>query len=121
LTTKLSAVALFGHGDKFIEGHIEAWCVAKIIRLVGPLGKPINRHPYKEEFELAEKLAVMDRPGGYMKVITRVNWREELQHIPDPPVPSDLLDFIESLLIISPDERPTALEALQHPYLQSIA
>jgi serine/threonine protein kinase len=111
---------LFGYGDKSIEGHTEAWCIAKFIRLVGPLSIPINCQTYKEEFELAEQLAVMDRPGGYMKVITRVNWRKELQHIPDPPVPSDLLDFIESLLAIDPDKRPTAAEALWHPYLQPI-
>jgi serine/threonine protein kinase len=111
---------LFGYGDKSIEGHTEAWCIAKFIRLVGPLSTPINCQTYKEEFELAEQLAVMDRPGGYMKVITRVNWRKELQHIPDPPVPSDLLDFIESLLAIDPDKRPTAAEALWHPYLQPI-
>lgn len=117
MTTKLSAIALFGAGDKIIEGHTEAWCIAKIIRLVGPLGKPIECHSYKEEFELAEKLAVMEHPGGRMKVITRINWREELQHIPDPPVPSDLLDFIEYLLIIDPDRRPTASEALLYPYV----
>lgn len=62
----------------------------------------------------------MDHPLGSMKLTTRGNWREELQHIPDPPVSPDLLDFIESLLIINPDKRPTASDALLHPYLQSI-
>ncbi|KAH8707035.1 kinase-like domain-containing protein [Phaeosphaeriaceae sp. PMI808] len=117
LTTKLSPLGLFGTGDKIIEGHTEAWCIAKIICLVGPLGPPVNCQ-YKEEFEFAEKLAVMDHSSGNMKLIDRLNWREELQHIPDPPVPSDLLDFIESLLVIDPDKRPTASEALLHPYLQ---
>lgn len=63
----------------------------------------------------------MDHPLGPMKLIDRGNWRKELQDIPDPPVPQDLLDFIESLLIIDPDKRPTASDALRHPYLQSVA
>ncbi|KAH7388831.1 kinase-like domain-containing protein [Pyrenochaeta sp. MPI-SDFR-AT-0127] len=117
LTTKLSPLGLFGTGDKIIEGHAEAWCIAKIMRLVGPLGPPVNCQ-YKEEFDLAEKLAVMDHASGKMKLIDRRNWREELQDIPDPPVPSELLDFIESLLVINPDKRPSASEALLHPYLQ---
>jgi len=121
LTTQLSPLALFGAGDKTIEGQTEAWCIAKIIRLVGPLGQPVDCRTYKEEFELAKQLAVMDHPLGSMKLITRGNWREELQHIPDPPVSPDLLDFIESLLIIDPDKRPTASDALLHPYLKSIA
>ncbi|KAF2125384.1 kinase-like protein [Dothidotthia symphoricarpi CBS 119687] len=120
LTTKLSPLGLFGTGDKIIEGHAEAWCIAKIICLVGPLGLPVNRQ-FKEEFEFAAKLAVMNHPSGIMKLIDRLNWREELQHIPDPPVPSDVMDFIESLLVIDPEKRPTASDALLHPYLQPTA
>ena len=51
----------------------------------------------------------------------RGNWRKELEYFPDPPIPQDLLDFIEYLLIVDPDKRSTALEALQHPYLESVA
>lgn len=61
----------------------------------------------------------MDHPLGPMKLIDRGNWRKELQDIPDPPVPQDLLDFIESLLIIEPDKRPMASDSLRHPYLRS--
>lgn len=120
MTTQSSPLPLFGPSDKTTEGHTEAWCIAKIICLVGPLGQPVDCQTYEEEFELAEQLAAMDHPLGPMKLITRGNWREELQHIPDPPVSPDLLDFIESLLVIDPDQRPTASDALLHPYLQSI-
>lgn len=60
----------------------------------------------------------MGYPCSNTKLIDRLNWREELQHIPDPPVPSNVLDFIESLLVFDPDKRPTASEAFLHPYLQ---
>ena len=63
----------------------------------------------------------MDHPLGHMKLIDRGNRRKELQDIPDPPGPHDLLCFIESLLIIDPDERPTASDVLRHPYLQAVA
>jgi serine/threonine protein kinase len=48
-----------------------------------------------------------------MKLIDRGTWRKELQDIPDPPVSQDLSDFIEYLLIIDPDKRPTASEVLR--------
>lgn len=58
-------------------------------------------------------------PAGRMKLITRVHWRKELEDIPDPPVPSGLLDFIESILVMDPERRPSAAELLVHPYLRS--
>ncbi|KAF2126202.1 kinase-like protein [Dothidotthia symphoricarpi CBS 119687] len=111
LTTKASPLGLFGDANKVIDGHTEAY----------PLGQPIDCQTYKNEFKLAEQLAVMDHPLSPIKLITKGNWREELQHIPDPSVSPDLLDFIESLLVIDPDKRPLASEALLHPYLQYVA
>ena len=115
-------MGLFGPGDKLIEGHIEAYCIAKMMLLAGPLNREAVREPYKEEFELAEQLVDMDYKPGVSKLISmRGNWRKELEYFPDPPIPQDLLDFIEYLLIVDPDKRSTALEALQHPYLESVA
>jgi serine/threonine protein kinase len=45
---------------------------------------------------------------------------QELEKLPGPKVSSELLDFIESLLVIDHTKRPTALEALRHSYLQSL-
>ncbi|KAI8939248.1 hypothetical protein NX059_005074 [Plenodomus lindquistii] len=118
LTTNLAPLMLFGAMDKRIEGQTEAWCIAKIMRLVGPIERPTEPEAYRQEFELAEQLELMDHSLGHIKLITRDHWREELEDIPDPPVPEDLLDFIETLLIIDPDKRPTAAQALTHPYLQ---
>jgi serine/threonine protein kinase len=92
-----------------------------MILLTGPLNREAVREPYKEEFQLAERLVDIDHTAGYSKLIQkRSGWRKELEFFPDPPMPQDLLDFIEYLLIIDPDKRPTAPEALQHPYLQSL-
>ena len=122
LTYKFSPLGLFGPGDKLIEGHTEAYCIAKMILLVGPLNREAVREPYRGEFELAERLVDMDHTAGYSKLIQkRSGWRKELEFFPDPPMPQDLLEFIESLLILDPGKRPTASEALRHPYLQSLA
>ncbi|KAF2848285.1 NAD(P)-binding protein [Plenodomus tracheiphilus IPT5] len=117
LTTKLAPLMLFGEMDKRIDGQVEAWCIAKIMRLAGPIKHPTDS-VYQQEFELAEQLEIMDHPLGHIKLITRDHWREELEDIPDPPVSSDLLDFIETLLVIDPNRRPTAVQALMHPYLK---
>ncbi|KAF2006447.1 kinase-like protein [Amniculicola lignicola CBS 123094] len=119
LARQLSPHPLFGPSDKIIEGFTEAWCIAKIIRLLGPLRQPVDCQPYREEFELAEQLAVMENPHNGTRLIKGGTLREELQRLPEPSVSPKLLDFIESLLVVDHSKRPTASEALQHPYLQS--
>jgi len=119
LAHRLSPQTIFGARDKIIEGFAEAWCIAKIIRLLGPVGQPVDSEAYREEFELAEQLAVMENPHNGTDLIRIGTLREELQRLSDPPVSPQLLDFIEFLLVTDHSKRPTALEALQHPYLQS--
>lgn len=108
--------SLFGTSDKIIEGNTEAWCIAKLLKLVGPLGPCVDHQPYNDEFELAEQLEVMEFPeiGKLIKVGT---WREELERISDPCVSRELLDFIEYLLVVDMEKRPTASDALEHPYV----
>lgn len=119
LARRLSPQPIFGPSDKIIEGFTEAWCIAKIIHLLGPLGQPVDCQAYKEEFELAEQLAVMDNPHDGTMLMKGGTLREELQRLSDPSVSPQLLDFIESLLVVDHSKRPTASEALQHPYPQS--
>lgn len=52
--------------------------------------------------------------GRLIKVGT---WREELEFLSDPPISVELLDFIEYLLVVDMVKRPTAWNALQHPYI----
>ncbi len=46
--------------------------------------------------------------------------RQELERLPGPKVSPELLDLLEYLLVVDDTKRPTALEALQHPYLEAL-
>ena len=59
----------------------------------------------------------IDGPVPYIDVGTL---RQELESLSGPKVDPELLDFIDSLLIADHTKRPTAAEALEHPYLPSI-
>lgn len=54
-----------------------------------------------------------------MRFITVGTVRQELEKIEG--VPQDLIEFIEYLLVIDHTKRPTAREALGHPYLADVA
>lgn len=104
-----------------VEGLTEAWCVAKIRRLVGPLGPPVNPE-YEDDFWVGEHLETTtfmhpdtNLETQFIKVGTL---RQELERLPGPRVSSELIDFIEYLLVVDHTKRPTASEALQHRYLQ---
>jgi len=58
----------------------------------------------------------IDGPVPYIDVGTL---RQELESLSGPKVDPELLDFIYSLLIVDHTKRPTAAEALEHPYLRS--
>jgi hypothetical protein len=53
------------------------------------------------------------------KLIKVGTLRQELQSLSDPSVSTQLLDFIDYLLVIEMAKRPTARDALQHTYLHS--
>ena len=118
----LAPSLLFGPRGKSIEGHTEAWCIAKIQRLVGPIDPPINTQ-YEEDFSTADELVstIMTDPETNMEtqLITVGNLRREMENLPGPPVSAELLDFIEYLLVVDHTQRPTAQQALSHPYLKS--
>jgi serine/threonine protein kinase len=46
--------------------------------------------------------------------------RQELERLPSSKMSPELLDFIEYLLVVDHTKRSTALEALQHPYLDAL-
>lgn len=115
---------LFGPHNKIIEDHRTAWCLAKIIRLIGPIGLPEDLK-YKDEFELAYDLAESmyqhPRTGQLTPFITLKSPRQELEQLPRDICSLECISFIEYLLVIDPTRRPTAEEALQHPFLKSIS
>lgn len=98
----------------------DAWCIAKIARLVGPVGQPRNPE-YNDDFALAEYFAgetfTHPETGVVQKYIKVGTIREELEKLPGPPVDSTCIDFIEHLLVIDHSKRPTASEALGHFWL----
>ena len=108
-----------------MQGLAEAWCIAKIRRLIGPLDPPVNNPDYEEDFVVAEHLESTTFEHPDTKLETRFievgTLRQELEMLPGAKVPPELLDFIEYLLVIDHTKRPTALEALQHPYLRTVS
>lgn len=119
----LGNTAIFGIGEKVIEYHTEAWCIAMIDRLIGPLGPPVQNPVYEAEFRKANELStgtyIAPEIDGPVALIHVATLRRELESLPGPKVDPGLLDFIDSLLIMDHNERPTAAEALEHPYLRS--
>lgn len=111
---------IFGAQDKRIAGLTEAYCIAKLERLIGPLGPLPKDLPaaYADEFDTAATLRDLELdPPWSGKLISVLPLRQELERIRDPPVPPALIDFIESLLVVDMEKRPVALDALEHPYL----
>ena len=117
----LSHSAIFGPHDKIVQDMTEAWCIAKIRRLVGPIELPVDSK-YEEEFALAEYLETStfkhQDDSSERQFITVGTLRQELENISAPKVSPELLDFIEFLIVLDHTKRPTAEEALQHPYLR---
>ncbi|KMP09933.1 hypothetical protein CISG_02549 [Coccidioides immitis RMSCC 3703] len=109
LTDCLSPASIFGiHDDPLGIG--EHWAVAKLFRLFNSLPSPVDR--YREsEWELAEKL--VDPQYGYMKVGTIDKEIRKLE------LPEIMVDFIMSLLVVDDEKRPTAQEALKHPFIHA--
>ena len=113
---------IFGIGDKIVQDLTESWCIAKIDRLIGPLGPPVKNPEYESEFRTAGVLSTGihgDTDYGPVPYIDVSPLRRELESLPGPKVDPGLLDFIDSLLIVDHTKRPIAAEALKHPYLHS--
>jgi hypothetical protein len=114
---------IFGHGDKIIENEIDAWCIAKIIRLVGPVGQLYNPK-YKNDFEMAKyfesEIFTYLEIGLAEKFIKVRIIREELEKLSRTSVDSVCIDFIKHLLVIDYSKKLTAKGALRHSWLADI-
>lgn len=118
----LAGHTIFGAGDKIIEDMTEQWCIAKLIRLVGPIGRPDpSKIAINEEFIVAEWLEsstfVRPETGLEEQFIKVGTIRRELEKV-EGPIEKGCIDFIENLLAVDSEQRPSALEALKHPWLQ---
>ncbi|KAI1912707.1 hypothetical protein LOZ12_002615 [Ophidiomyces ophidiicola] len=109
----LAAGPLFGIVDKTsriqsvpLETSQAAWAIGKIIQIIGPIKRDENPR-YKEEFDYAEGLVEMG-------IINMGPLEEELSKT---GAPKDCIEFIKYLLTLDHEQRPTAAQALQHPWL----
>lgn len=104
-----------------VQDHNEAWCIAKLQRLIGRLDPPIENLQYQEEFFVADELAWTTYQHPETKeetpFMTVGSLRKVLESLPGPKVAPELLDFIDFLLVVDHTKRPTASEALRHPFL----
>ncbi|EGD91919.1 CMGC protein kinase [Trichophyton rubrum D6] len=91
-----------------LEVNKSAWAIGKIIKLTGSV-KRDEDPKYQLEFDLAELFVNQ----GLIKVGTL---EEELAKV---NAPKGCVDFIHHLLTIDDKARPTAEQALQHPWFQS--
>ncbi|PGH19866.1 CMGC protein kinase [Polytolypa hystricis UAMH7299] len=87
-----------------------AYSIAKIIQLVGPIPWDIESR-YTKEFDLANALLEKE----FIKV------RSLETELSNMEVPEDCVEFIRYLLTLDPHERPTAEQALKHPWLHDTA
>jgi len=117
----MASTVIFGPSGKTIEGETEAFCLGKMMRLRGPLGEPDQaQQDIVDEFYVAQFLeqSTFIRPetGREEQYIKVGSIQKELEAIQD--IENGCIDFILSLLVVDHTKRPSAMEALQHSWLQ---
>ena len=117
----MASKVIFGPSDKTIDGEIEAFCIAKMSRLMGPLGDPDqSNQDIVDEFYVARFLeqSTFIRPetGKEEQYVKVGSIREELEAIEG--IESGCIEFILSLLVVDQNKRPSARQALEHPWLR---
>jgi serine/threonine protein kinase len=112
----IAAKALFGCRDVNVrvssvpmETSQAACSIAKIIRLIGPITRSEDPQ-FTAEFDLAEMIAQME-------AFPTRSLEEELKTFGPE---QDLIESIRWLLALDPEIRPTAKQALEHPWLQGL-
>ncbi|KFY45990.1 hypothetical protein V494_00662, partial [Pseudogymnoascus sp. VKM F-4513 (FW-928)] len=112
----------FGPGGKIIKDHTDAWCMAKLMRLRGRFDMEPGMKRY-DEWELAIGLEATDfkdpKTGEMRPYILGGTLEQELEKLPRELCSWECIEFILYLLEMDYKKRPTALEALQHPFIKS--
>ena len=111
---------IFGPTGKFLDGLMEAWCIAKIMRLVGH-PDTLVREDYVDEFVdaayIEQNTFTFPDTTIERQFITLGTVRQELEKLPGTKVEPGFIEFIEFLFVLDHERRPSAQEALQHAYL----
>lgn len=92
------------------------------MRLIGPIPSPDpSKTEIVDDFALAEYFEkesfVHPQTGVEEKFIKVGTIRQELEKV-EGPIDPGCIDFIERLLVVDPARRPSAKEALQHPWFR---
>uniref|UniRef100_M4CL97 Protein kinase domain-containing protein n=1 Tax=Brassica campestris TaxID=3711 RepID=M4CL97_BRACM len=105
-------------GEVLFPNEAVAMILARIVAVLGPIetvmlekGQETDKY-FTKEFDIYH-LNEESNEGEY--IITEESCLEDQLHVSDEL----FLDFVRSLLEINPLRRPTALEALNHPWLSS--
>ncbi|OBT91281.1 hypothetical protein VE02_00377 [Pseudogymnoascus sp. 03VT05] len=118
----LMSKAIFGSRGKIIKDHTDAWCMAKLMRLRGRFDMTEDMDGYKE-WRLATALEAMDfkdpKTGEMRPYIVSGTLEEELESLPHEFCSRECIEFILYLLELDDKKRPTAIEALRHPFIKS--
>lgn len=113
---------IFGPREKIIKNHTNAWCMAKLMRLLGRFEMTKSMDNY-DEWLLAvglEGSEYKDPKTGTMKpYIALGTLQEELRQLPRDLCSLECIDFLVYLLNLDYKKRPTALDALKHPFIES--
>ncbi|KAJ0259481.1 putative Ser-Thr protein kinase [Hirschfeldia incana] len=111
-------VAELCSGEVLFPNEAVAMILARIVAVLGPIetemlenGQETHKY-FTKEFELYH---LNEESNEVEYIITEESCLEDQLHVSDEL----FLDFVRSLLEINPLRRPTALEALDHPWLSS--
>lgn len=111
----MAAKAIFGKSGRTVKTNLPrevneaGWSIAKLHRLRdSPLWGPIQE-PWAMDWAVAVHFIESDLVG------LSTSLRETLVQT---GVSSELIDFIEYLLVVEPTERPSIEDALAHPLLE---
>jgi hypothetical protein len=117
----LAQRSLFGASDKIVDNNIEAWCIGKIIRLVGPIEQPVDPEDKMEIFmgSYLKKSGCIIKTREEKRFISVGTVREEMEKISG--IAPELIDFLQFLLAVDHRNKPAAREVLEHPYLTGLS
>lgn len=113
----MAAKAIFGKSGRTVNTNLSqevneaGWCIAKLHRLRdSPLRVPIQE-PWAMDWAVAahfveSKSDLAGLPTSLREALVQTD------------VSSELIDFIEYLLVVEPTKRPSIEDALAHPLLE---
>jgi serine/threonine protein kinase len=97
---------IFGTAGNTIILFRESWCIAKLMRLFPDwTGPPIENAVCRSEFELGKALIEESEP----EILKVLSLEDEMQTMGMPP---ELRDLFRRLLVVDPNNRPSASEVL---------